>query len=51
MVERGNLLLWAHDIPVKAKGDLAVAYGAIHYGALTRDPPRKNSTFRRSSQC
>jgi uncharacterized membrane protein (UPF0182 family) len=25
------------DIPVKAKGDLAVAYGAIYYGALTRD--------------
>jgi uncharacterized protein len=26
---RGNPLLWAHDIPVKAKGDLAVRQGAI----------------------
>jgi uncharacterized membrane protein (UPF0182 family) len=37
MDERGNPVLWAHDIPVKAKGDLAVAHGAIYYGALTRD--------------
>src|SRR6516162_421281 len=40
------------DIPVKAKGDLAVAYGGIYYGALTTDrvyvaPQRTNSTFRR----
>ena len=34
---RGNPVLWAHDIPVKAKGDLAVTHGAIYYGALTRD--------------
>ncbi|MGY3484727.1 uncharacterized membrane protein (UPF0182 family) [Bradyrhizobium sp. USDA 4011] len=34
---RGNPLLWAHDIPIKAKGDLAVKQGAIYYGALTRD--------------
>jgi uncharacterized protein len=34
---RGNPLLWAHDIPVKAKGDLTVRQGAIYYGALTRD--------------
>jgi hypothetical protein len=47
MDERGNPLLWAHDIPAKAKGDLVVAYGAIYYGALTRDPPTGNSTFRR----
>jgi uncharacterized protein len=26
---RGNPLLWAHDIPLKAKGDLAVKQGAI----------------------
>jgi uncharacterized protein len=37
MDSRGNPLLWAHDIPVKAKGDLAVNQGAIYYGALTRD--------------
>ena len=34
---RGNPVLWAHDIPLKAKGDLAVKQGAIYYGALTRD--------------
>jgi uncharacterized protein len=37
MDSRGNPFLWAHDIPVKAKGDLAVKQGAIYYGALTRD--------------
>ncbi|MBV8589764.1 MAG: UPF0182 family protein, partial [Acetobacteraceae bacterium] len=37
MDERGNPVLWAHDIPIKAKGDLAVAHGAIYYRALTRD--------------
>jgi uncharacterized membrane protein (UPF0182 family) len=37
MDSRGNPLLWAHDIPVKAKGDLAVKQGAIYFGALTRD--------------
>jgi len=34
---RGNPVLWAHDIPVKAKGDLAVAHGEIYFGKLTRD--------------
>jgi len=34
---RGNPVLWAHDIPIKAKGDLAVTHGEIYYGALTRD--------------
>jgi uncharacterized protein len=34
---RGNPVLWAHDIPLKAKGDLAVTHGAIYYGTLTRD--------------
>ena len=34
---RGNPVLWAHDIPVKAKGELAVTHGEIYYGALTRD--------------
>jgi uncharacterized protein len=34
---RGNPVLWAHDIPVKAKGDLAVSHGEIYYSALTRD--------------
>jgi uncharacterized membrane protein (UPF0182 family) len=37
MDSRGNPLLWAHDIPLTAKGDLAVRQGAIYYGALTRD--------------
>jgi len=37
MDSRGNPLLWAHDIPIKAKGDLAVKQGEIYYGALTRD--------------
>ena len=37
MDSRGNPLLWAHDIPIIAKGDLAVKQGAIYYGALTRD--------------
>jgi uncharacterized membrane protein (UPF0182 family) len=34
---RGNPVLWAHDIPIKAKGNLAVTHGEIYYGALTRD--------------
>ena len=34
---RGNPVLWAHDIPINAKGGLAVTHGAIYYGALTRD--------------
>lgn len=34
---RGNPVLWAHDIPIKAEGDLAVTHGAIYYGDLTRD--------------
>jgi uncharacterized membrane protein (UPF0182 family) len=34
---RGNPLLWAHDIPIRAKGDLRVTHGAIYYGALTED--------------
>jgi hypothetical protein len=37
MDSRGNPLLWAHDIPLTAKGDLAVKQGAIYYGALTRE--------------
>jgi uncharacterized protein len=37
MDSRGNPLLWAHDIPLMAKGDLAVKQGAIYYGALTWD--------------
>jgi uncharacterized membrane protein (UPF0182 family) len=34
---RGNPVLWAHDIPIQAKGDLAVAHGEIYYGRLTQD--------------
>ena len=37
MDSRGNPVLWAHDIPLKAKGDLAVTHGEIYYGTLTRD--------------
>jgi uncharacterized membrane protein (UPF0182 family) len=34
---RGNPVLWAHDIPIRAKGDLAVTHGEIYYGSLTQD--------------
>jgi uncharacterized membrane protein (UPF0182 family) len=34
---RGNPLLWAHDIPVQARGELSVAHGEIYYGLLTQD--------------
>ncbi len=34
---RGNPVLWAHDIPIQAKGDLAVTHGEIYYGLQTRD--------------
>jgi uncharacterized protein len=37
MDSRGNPLLWAHDIPIQAAGELAVTHGAIYYGALTQD--------------
>src|SRR6516164_11035084 len=37
MDSRGNPVLWAHDIPLSAKGDLAVKLGAIYYGELTQD--------------
>ncbi len=34
---RGNPVLWAHDIPIQAKGELAVTHGEIYYGLATRD--------------
>ncbi len=34
---RGNPVLWAHDIPVKAKKDLSVTRGEIYFGELTED--------------
>ena len=34
---RGNPVLWAHDIPIQAKGDLAVKHGEIYYGIQTRE--------------
>jgi uncharacterized protein len=37
MDSRGNPVLWAHDIPIQANGDLAVTHGEIYYGMLTRD--------------
>jgi uncharacterized membrane protein (UPF0182 family) len=37
MDDQGNPVLWAHDIPVEAKGDLAVRHGEIYYGLETND--------------
>ena len=34
---RGNPVLWGHDIPIQARGDLAVTHGEIYYGILTRN--------------
>ena len=34
---RGNPVLWAHDIPIQARGRLSVAHGEIYYGLLTQD--------------
>jgi uncharacterized protein len=35
--DRGNPILWAHDIPITAKKDLAVTHGEIYFGDLTND--------------
>ncbi|HXQ16152.1 MAG TPA: UPF0182 family protein [Caulobacteraceae bacterium] len=35
--QQGNPELWAHDIPIQAKGDLAVTHGEIYYGLKTND--------------
>jgi hypothetical protein len=35
--DRGNPVLWAHDIPIQAKGDLVVRHGEIYYGMQTRN--------------
>jgi uncharacterized protein len=32
---RGNPVLWAHDIPIKAEKSLSVAHGEIYFGELT----------------
>jgi uncharacterized membrane protein (UPF0182 family) len=34
---RGNPVLWAHDIPIRARGELSVTHGEIYYGLLTQD--------------
>jgi uncharacterized membrane protein (UPF0182 family) len=34
---RGNPVLWAHDIPIRARQGLSVAHGEIYYGQLTQD--------------
>ena len=34
---RGNPVLWAHDIPIIAKKNLAVTHGEIYFGELTDD--------------
>ncbi len=34
---RGNPVLWAHDIPIVAKNNLAVAHGEIYFGERTND--------------
>ena len=47
---RGDAVLWAHDIPIVAKKDLAVAHGEIYYGELTNDRlyVKRKSTFRKA---
>ena len=35
--ERGDPVLWAHDIPIQAIDDLAVTHGEIYYGLKTND--------------
>jgi uncharacterized membrane protein (UPF0182 family) len=35
--DQGNPVLWAHDIPVAAKGELAVKHGEIYFGLQTND--------------
>ena len=35
--QQGNPELWAHDIPIQARGDLAVRHGEIYYGMKTND--------------
>ena len=34
---QGDPVLWAHDIPIQAVGDLAVTHGEIYYGLQTKD--------------
>jgi uncharacterized membrane protein (UPF0182 family) len=35
--QRGDPVLWAHDIPIQAVGDLAVTHGEIYFGLQTND--------------
>lgn len=35
--QQGNPELWAHDIPIQAKGDLAVTHGEIYFGLETNN--------------
>src|SRR5208283_4057621 len=45
---RGNPIMWAHDIPIQAKKDLAVTRGAIYFGELTfffNDAPTTEKEF------
>jgi len=35
--QRGDPVLWAHDIPIHAVGDLAVTHGEIYYGLKTNE--------------
>ncbi len=35
--QQGDPVLWAHDIPIQAVGDLAVTHGEIYYGLKTND--------------
>jgi len=43
---RGNPVTWAHDIPIEAKGDLAVVHGELYFGRLTRDRVYVHTTER-----
>ncbi len=41
---RGNPVLWAHDIPLRAKDGLAVDRGQIYFGEATHDPVYVHTT-------
>jgi uncharacterized membrane protein (UPF0182 family) len=41
---RGNPVLWAYNIPIQAKRDLAVTHGEIYYGMQTVDRVYVNTT-------
>jgi uncharacterized membrane protein (UPF0182 family) len=44
--QRGDPVLWAHDIPIQAMGPLAVAHGEIYYGLKTNERVYVHTTER-----